>query len=54
MYKPHFFHKIEAKNQGCGCVELLKNLTNIHKTSKNTITNISVVCQQGEPKAQPD
>ena len=40
MYKPHFFfHKIEAKNQGCSLstdtsvFEVLKNLINIHKTS---------------------
>jgi len=35
-----FFHKIEAKNQGCGLsmdtsmFGVLKNLLNIHKTSK--------------------
>ena len=34
-----FFHKIEAKNRGCGLsmdtsmFEVLKNLLNIHKTS---------------------
>ena len=39
MYKPLFFHKIEAKNQGCGLstdasmFEVLKKLINIHKTS---------------------
>ena len=41
MYKPHFFHKIEAKNLGCGLsmdtsvFDVLKNLINIHKTSKD-------------------
>ena len=40
MYKPHFFHKIEAKNQGCGLsmdtsiFGVLKNLLNIHNTSE--------------------
>ena len=35
MYKPHFFHKTEAKNQGCGLSTdtsvfgVLKNLINI-------------------------
>ena len=44
MYKPHFFHKIEAKSQGRGLctetcqtsvVEVLKGLINIHKTSED-------------------
>ena len=36
-----FFHKIEAKNQGCGLsmdtavFGVLKNLINIHKTSQD-------------------
>ena len=39
MYKQHFFHKIEAKNRGCGLsmdtsvFGVLKTLINIHKTS---------------------
>ena len=39
MYKMHFFHKIEARNQGCGLSTdtsvfgILKNLINIHITS---------------------
>ena len=43
MHKPHFFHNIEAKNQGCSLSTdtsvfgVLKNLINIdfHKTSSD-------------------